>query len=771
MKTVFETLEFEKIQKQVEKYALTEIGREYVFNMRPYNDSIKLNKELTILNEMMSLILRYGTLPIQNSIDLIKKISLAKKGGVLSINDLEQVANDILSSLKIKKFFMQYKDQYLKLNNEIDKLVDLKFLEERIHRVISPSLTIYDNASNKLSSIRSSMRRIEQEVKRKIMTLLNAYEPLLSDKTVTMRNGHFVLPVKTGDKNKVSGIIHDISDTGQTTFIEPSEVVELNNRLYLLSQDEKEEIMHILKELTIAVIEKEESVIANNRRIGYLDFISAKALYGNENAASVGEISSTYTLDIRNARHPLLDKNTCVPNDFYLDERKHILLISGPNAGGKSVALKTVGLAVIMHLCGLPILCDEGAKIPLFKRIYVDIGDQQSLSDSLSTFSAHLENLVIMTNHLGNKDLVIFDELGTGTDPLEGEALAKAAIDFFHSRHALALITSHFNGVKSYGIECPYVASGSMLFDESTMTPTYHLHLGLPGKSYGLQVAKRLGLNDDIVDRANSYFNQSANESSGVLNNLHHIVQENDKVKKELAKEKEKLKIKEKELRDLENQLKRQKSTLLEDAINEKNEIIEEAKNQVEQIMKSLNKDNLKLHEAIAAKKLLEDEEDNSDEEESVELDNVSIGDFVHISSLDYDGRVLKINKNRVLVSTNRGKLEVDISDLSKTIETNKKNPTSQYSYQVDDVVLQKRVPLELNIIGLHVDEALNKLEEYIDSVIVKNYKQVRIIHGSGTGVLRKVVHEYLTKIKEVDSFRLGGLNEGGVGATVVYFK
>ncbi|MBR6056347.1 MAG: hypothetical protein IKP56_04030, partial [Bacilli bacterium] len=504
MQNAYEKFEFEKVTEKLASYTRTEGGKHKALSLRMFDNTIALERELAFTSEMMDILDRFGNLPITVSSDLSKAIDLAKKGGVLGITELERVASDILLQEALRHYFKQVDSSPLLLEY-VSHFPDISSLEKSIHKVIAPDLTIFDNASPKLSTVRHAMRRLENEMKKKLNSILEANKEWLSDYTLTLKNGHYVLPVANSYKSKVKGIVQDVSNSGGTTFIEPEILVEMNNKMVELQNDEREEIHRLLMELTGEVLSREEEVLSSNQMIAYLDFLMAKGNYAHENDAHIATLSKKSVVDMMNARHPLLDRKKVVPNDFLLDEKTSLIVISGPNAGGKTVALKTIGLLVMMNQCGLALPCDQGAELGFFRHIYVDIGDSQSLSDNLSTFSGHMKNLSEILSNVGGKDLVLLDELGTGTSPKEGEAIAYSVISYLLEKHAITLVSSHFEGLKAYALSHPEVTNASMMFDEQTLTPTYKLKMGLPGESYGLVVAKRFGVPEEILTKASSY--------------------------------------------------------------------------------------------------------------------------------------------------------------------------------------------------------------------------------------------------------------------------
>lgn len=770
VKTAYQAFEFDLIKAKIKNYAKGEMARRTIDDLVMFSDMESLSEELMTLDEMSSIILRYSNLPLSFAIDLLPLIELARKGGVLTPSDFDHIADDIVTSLAVIKYFNKAEGPYDRLRNYIKDFLDLTPLEKNIRKVITPSLTIYDTASPALKSIRKKILAAEQELQNRISSLVRTYSAYLSDANVTLRNGHFVLPVKTGDKRKVPGIIHDISDTGNTTFIEPGTIVEMNNKVYLLRQEELDEMHRILKALTALVLADADSVKKNNQMLGYLDFVQAKALYGNEISGFVAHLQKKQMISLHSARHPLIDKTKVVANTFYLDEEKRVIVISGPNAGGKTVALKVVGLLVLMNQCGLALPTSAPAELSFFKHIYVDIGDNQSLTDNLSTFSGHIKNIVEMTTALKGTDLILIDELGTGTDPREGEALAVGVLRFIIDKHALAMVSSHYSGLKEFAMSEEGIENASMIFDEERLSPTYKIKIGIPGRSYGLEVAERSGLRQEIIDYAKKEISGHHTEDvSVVLGRLEKQVRENEFLKDDLLNKEKQLNDREKKLQKDADQLAEKRQHLVEDAEVEKEEILAKTEAKIREIMFDIQHPNAKLHEVIAAKKKLEDLVSGEDEEES--HDEIAVNDYVIIKGMGIVGKVIRIAKNRAYVTTPDGlSFETPLTKLTLTVAPSATVRPSKIN--IDDLgQIKAHVGLEHNVIGLHVDEALESVIKYLDDARIKHLKQVRIVHGSGTGALRGAIHDYLKQQSFVESYRLGGQHEGGAGATVVILK
>ena len=764
MQNVENTLEFHKIKEQIIEFAKTELGKEYIYSLSFSSILEEVNHSLELLKEMMNLISRYSNLSIQSSVHILKLIDIAKKTALLTPQDLNFIANDIEQSLKLSDQIKKIDTEFPLIKELVSNFTDLSSLYKEIKRIITPSLTVSDHASSELKDIRDKIKQLESNLNSKVASIAYHYSQFLSDTNVTIREGHFVLPVKTSYKNKVLGIIYDVSDSGNTTFIEPLEIVQINNDIASKKIEETEEVRKILKKVTALVLLQEVEVIKNNEIIAQLDFVNAKASYALANDMVVANQSNSQLVKLIEARHPLIDKNKVVANDYYLNEDKRIVVISGPNAGGKTVSIKTVGLLIYMNQSGLAVPAKE-AEIGIFNHIYLDIGDNQSLSDNLSTFSAHMKNIGEILDVVKSKDLVLFDELGTGTDPIEGELIALGIVKYLEHKHPLAMISSHYSKIKEYAFISENIENSSMLFDEENLRPTYRYKYAVPGKSYGLEVAKRYGIKDEIIIEAKKELdNQSNNRFENLLKILQSSVEQNERLKDELQKERENLKAERKALEIAQERLKNQKEHLLEDVRKEKEQIIEDTKAEIDEIIKALSKEDIKLHEVVELKKKVESLEE--DIESIIYDEEISIGDYASIPSLNLEGKITRIKGQKATLVTLDGlSVEIEKNKLHK-IESPKATTPKVRSSQYEDKI-NTSLSLELNIIGMHKDEALEALKKYIDACIVKNIKQVRIIHGFGSGVLRKMTHEYLSTLKGV-KYRLGDIHEGGGGATVV---
>ena len=767
MQNIYETFEFNKIKEHLLEYAKTELAKVYIDELKMFESSEAVKNALEDLKEISSIITRFGPLPIHNSANALVLIDLAKKTGLLTPRDLSLIAEDVLTITKISAFLKKIDNLYPRINKLTEGFIDLSNLEKEIHRVITNSLTVADHASPDLYQIRHQLKKAEANLQSKIASLAFAYGKYLNDDNITIRDGHFVLPVKTVDKNKVNGIVYDVSDSGNTTFIEPLEIVQINNEITALKVQENEEIRKILKALTALVLLQEGEIINNNKIIAHLDFLSVKALYAAEINAEIAEYSDKQEIILMDARHPLIDPKKVVANSFELNEEEPIIIISGPNAGGKTVSLKTVGLLTLMHQSGLALPVKK-AKVGYFKRIFIDIGDNQSLSDNLSTFSAHVSQIGEILQLVGGKDLVLLDELGTGTDPKEGEALAVEVTKFLENTHCLAMISSHFAAMKEYAFLSQKIANASMIFDEENLTPTYRFKQGVPGKSYALEVASRYGVSADIIKKAQAFLAQNEhNDASKLLEILQKKVEEANKLQDELDRVKMDLERREKKLANDEQIFETKKENMLKDVKEERTALIEEAKKEIADIIAKMHNSDMRVHEVIALKKELEELEEK--EEEEVYNEEINPNDYVSIPSMNIQGKVIRLRGNKAHIISDSGlSFDVDKNKLHKISQP--KVGTAKVKKTNYDLAINTHVGIELNLIGMRVEEAKNALVKYLDNCRLKHLSQVRIIHGFGSGALRKMVREYLDTQKDL-TYRAGGEHEGGGGCTVVLFK
>lgn len=768
MKDVYSVFEFDYIKEKLISYALTKIGKQKIRNLQMFDDEENLSSALENLNEGLRYCYKYSSLPIRYHDDLEEELISISKGAIGSKEFFYQVSN-LIDNIKLIKQEFKEAISFPLINEYINEFKSLEIVKSKIDRVISPSLDILDSASNKLFQIRNKISHLQNSITSLTNNLIDKYRPYLSDNHGALRNGIFTLMVKSTYKNRISGITLSVSDTGSTVFIEPQELIEVYNNIASLKEEEIQEIQNILKDLSVFINNYHDDLMQNNYIMGEIDFIFAKANFAISYHGEIAKISSKKEIRLEYAAHPIIDLKKVVRNNFILDSER-MMIITGPNAGGKTVALKTVGLLVLMHQCGLALPIKEGGSLPFFKKIFADIGDNQSLIDNLSTFSSHIVNIKNILEEVDENSLVIIDELGSGTSPLDGEAIGLGVIKYLLNKKCLSLLSSHYEAIKSYALECKDILCASMIYDEKEMKPTYKLLLHVASPSYGIEVAERLGLQLDVINNAKEYIVDRKNNDKDIkLEELNKTINETEKLKLLLESQKEELETLRKKLNNEIKENENIRREIISNAEVEKQKIIENAKQEIDEIFNEFkNLEQVKLHQVISAKRKI-DEKAVVEEIEETADEEIQVGDIVEITSSKVKGKVKYIDNNRLSVITDAGLIiQVKKNNVRKCQVIKKTKPQV---YVPDFVASMKKVSTECNVIGLTVKEAIEIIDKYLDDAIAVHYKQVRIIHGSGTGKLRTGIHQYLKKKEFVDSIRLGGQGEGGVGATIVYFK
>ena len=769
MKDIYQTFEFNLIKERLKKYANCELARYYVDNLSIIEDQEELQDNLVLLSESLAYNYKYSRLVIYNHPNLLPSLINIHKGGIGNISFFASISY-LLENIKLLKAEFKEKDSYPHLDELISSLDPLTSLKAKIDRVISPEQEILSTASSKLMQIRSKKERLENGISSLMSSLIEKYRLYLSDYRPSLKNGVYTLMVKSTFKNRINGIVLASSDSGNTFFIEPQELLEVYNNLSTLREEERIEIENILKDLSSDAKSNLDALRKDNSLVSLLDFNFAKASYAISYHGNVANISSERKIRLMNAAHPLIDLSKVVRNDFVMDKER-MMIITGPNAGGKTVALKLLGLLVIMHQSGLALPCEDDAYLPYFDHIYGDIGDNQSLIDNLSTFSSHMVNLRDILEHADDTSLVIIDELGSGTSPLDGEALALGAIDYLLKVNCFSFISSHYEGVKNYALENNQILCASMVFDEDNLSPTYKLLLHAASSSFGVEVASRLGLPNEVICRAKEYIKEKKSTSEELmLEDLNAKIRENELIKAQLKEQANKLKEQEKVLTQEIEKNKHLHQQILDQAEEEKQKIVAKAQDEIDDIFNEFKKMNdVKLHQVISAKKKISDKLATDEEDEDVADGEVNIGDDVELIDSKVRGKVISLKRDKATILTEMGmNVEINKNKVRKVLKPKKpKNVVKTYDY----VAHMKQVSTECNVIGLTVREALPIVSKYLDDAVSVHYHEVRIIHGAGTGKLRQGIHEYLKKSPYVASFRLGGMGEGGVGATVVTLK
>lgn len=764
-------LEFAAVKKQLAEFAYLGFTKQRIMEMDYSTDYFHILEELNKTNEALSIVNSFGRCPIEYIHDLSISVDKAMKQGVLSPEELYRIGSQSTGMVRMKSFFNSLKsNQYPEFEYYINTLHPLKDLKARIDLCITPSFEIYDNASSALAKIRREISVKSSEIRRKMESIIRSKATYLADNLITMRNDRLVIPVKAAYKNALNGIIHDESASQQTVYVEPEAAILLNSQIAALKQQENLEIERILRELTKLVAVDGETLLRNQRMIEEIDFMFAKGAYGISIDALVAELSQEQIINLRGAKHPLIDKKVAVANDFSLGgEDNLIYLITGPNTGGKTVALKTVGIIALMNQCGLAIPCNFASRLGIFDDFYVDIGDDQSIEQSLSTFSSHISKLTEMVQKANDKSLVLIDEVGGGTNPQEGEAIAMAVISQFHRCQSIVLATTHYANLKTFAIEQGYVTNASMIFDSTEMKPTYKLLKGVSGKSYAFEIATNLGFPLELINEAKNYRKHYMSKSDELIEQLEGELEEVNHQKELIEKQKEETKQEYLAAEEYKDKLKKEELKIKENADEEIDKLVVDAMQSVEDVLNDLkNNDDLKLHQVINAKARINALKPEIIEDEVTQAEKpFEVGDYAYVISAKRRGKIERKNGDAYLVNIGGISLKVKGSNLQHTEEK---------SMEIVEKKMMKaeqllHVPMELNLIGMHVDEALEAVDKYLDNAMRVRLKTVRIIHGFGSGALRNAVQKYLKGKSNVKEFHYGGAYDGGMGATVVVFK
>jgi DNA mismatch repair protein MutS2 len=777
-------LEFEKVKEQLLGHASSSLGKEKVKQLLPsinFEEVVKLQIET---DEAANVLRLKGNVPLSGIYDIRAHIKRSVIGGVLSPFELVHISSTIHTSRQMKRFVEEMGDEKIEipiLNDHVEQIIPLPHLEQAIKNAIDESGEILDSASDLLRNLRHQLRSNEARVREKLESMIrsSSAQKMLSDAIVTIRNDRFVIPVKQEYRGHYGGIIHDQSASGQTLFIEPQAIVQLNNQLQDIRVKEQLEIERILTELSAKVAESESELRVIVEVLTNLDFIFAKARYGRQIKGSMPIMNDKGTIRLFKARHPLIPIDEVVANDIMIGKDYTTIVITGPNTGGKTVTLKTVGLCTLMAQAGLQIPALDGSELAVFGAVYADIGDEQSIEQSLSTFSSHMVNIVGILNRADFNSLVLFDELGAGTDPQEGASLAISILDEVHKRGSRVIATTHYPELKAYGYNREGVLNASVEFNVETLSPTYKLLLGVPGRSNAFEISKKLGLSDMVIESARSHVSADTNQIDKMIASLEESKRQAEREQEEAR---DYLNQAEKLHHDLQKQLMdfyEHKDTLFEKAAIKAEEMIEEAKDEAEKIIRDLRKmriekhAEIKEHELIDAKKRLDAATPNVVKSGKLlkkkdKQHTFQPGDEVKVLTFDQKGTLVeRIASNEWQVQIGILKMKVKEKDM-EYISTPKQPEFKQVA------IVKGRdadVKLELDLRGERFENALLRVEKYIDDALLSNYPRVSIIHGKGTGALRQGVQEYLRNHRSVKKIRFGDAGEGGTGVTIVEFK
>lgn len=790
-------LEYNKILDTVSNYCSTYIGKEYVSNLLPSNDKDLVQKMLDETSSAQTLLFRKGEPPISNITNIEIWIKNLKSSNSLSAKALLEVANVLQTSRLLHDYFFADEafdlSDFSVLEDYFSMLYYNQKIEDNILNSIIDENTIADDASKTLSSLRRNKRKLEQDIRDKLSNFIHSssYSKYLMDSIVTIRNDRFVIPVKEEYKDNISGAILDISASGSTVYIEPSSIFELNNKINGIKAEEAVEIEKILKNLSLSLFPIAINIHTSLDIIGNIDFIFARAKYSKKIDGICPKITDSKEIHLYGARHPLISPEVVVPIDISIGKNYSSLLITGPNTGGKTVSIKTVGLFCLMACSGILIPAKENSSIYVFDNIFADIGDEQSIQESLSTFSSHMTNIIDILKVATANSLILLDELGSGTDPIEGSSLAISILEHFHNLGALTICTTHYPELKEYALTHEGFENASSDFDVENLRPTYKLLIGIPGKSNAFAISKKLGLSDEILNRAKSFQKDDEINIETLLKNIY-----DDKLA--IEEEKEKIQRNSNQVELLRKSLERDNSKLTAEAENivadaklKAREILLDAKEEANEIIKELNKENTTVQKANSMRNRLNTSISNLSELEegkSVESNKLNrldekdifVGLEVMCNNLNSKATVLSLpNKSKeVKVQIGSLTMNVKLEDLSVYLPQSKlqhnikgNNSTNHSSVTFSNNFKAQNVASEINVIGLNVDQALPIVDKYLDDCYMANLDFARIVHGKGTGRLRDGIHSFLKKHPHVKSYRIGTYGEGEMGVTIVYFK
>lgn len=786
--TYLNKLEYNQILQKLTSYCHTYIGKKFASNLLPSNQKETVSNTLAETNEAVSLIERNSTPPISEIDDIGVYLKLLESSSTISAKALLSVVNILEMSDELIEYFSSFinTDDFPHLNGYFSDLYTNHSIIDKIKKCIIDENTIADNSSNTLATIRRSERRLEQDIKSKLNTILHSssYSKYIQENVVTIRNDRYVIPVKQEYRSYVKGFVHDMSSSGSTVFIEPLAVFEFNNELNNLKIDESAEIERILYNLSSMLFAYTSEIQLDVSIIGKLDFIFAKAKYSNSIKGITPKINDEKFAEFINARHPLIDSNKVVPTTLSIGKDFSLLIITGPNTGGKTVTLKTVGLLELMACSGLNIPADEKSSIYVFDEIFADIGDDQSISDSLSTFSSHMINISHILKTATENSLILVDELGSGTDPIEGANLAISILEYFKNNNILTIATTHYQELKRYALVTPDVQNASVEFDIENLKPTYRLLLGIPGKSNAFAISEKLGIKKEIIDKARSLMDKQDVDIEALLKKIYDDKIEIEKEKEEIQKNLNQVEVLKKNLQRDDSKLKQQEQELINNAKIKARDILLDAKDEASKLISEmkkientsgavdeLNKLRNSLNSSIKEKSIKDTVENVASN--PVSRDLIKNGMKVYITNLNQNGIICssKINKNdevQVQIGLIKTSINIKYLELPRDLKNDLTKPVVSSSPKVNKTRFANS---EINVIGLTVDEAIPLVDKFLDDCFLAKIQTARIVHGKGTGKLRTAIQSFLKKHKRVKSFRVGGFGEGEMGVTVVELK
>ena len=785
------TLEYDKIIEQLTSRASSLLGKRKCENLQPSASLGEIEHLQRQTQDALTRLFQKGTISFGGARDVRGSLKRLEIGSSLGIQELLSICSVLENSSRVKAYGRRENSDIPRdsLDDLFDALEPLGTLSAEIRRCILSEDEISDDASPALRQIRRSIKNTGERIHNQLAGMVNgSARSYLQDAVITMRNGRYCIPVKAEYKNQVPGMIHDQSSTGSTLFIEPMAVVKLNNDIRDLELKEQAEIEAILASLSELAAQNRESIQYDLETLTELDFIFARASLAMDQKATRPLFNTDGYINIRKGRHPLIDKDRVVPIDIHLGKEFHLLIVTGPNTGGKTVSLKTVGLLTLMGQSGLHIPALDRSELSIFTEVYADIGDEQSIEQSLSTSSSHMTNVVSFIEKADRNSLVLFDELGAGTDPTEGAALAIAILNYLQKQGIRTMATTHYSELKVYALSTAGVENASCEFDVETLRPTYRLLIGVPGKSNAFAISGKLGLPDFIIDEARKQISQEAESFEDVISQLEESRVTLEREQEEISRYKEEIASLKKDLETRQEKLDSRKEKILQDANEQAHAILREAKEYADKTMKDFHrfgKENISVKEMEQERQRLREKMNKVEKKMTIKKkaapaktlkpSDLHLGDGVKVLSMNLKGTVSTLPDSRGYLFVQMGimRSKVHISDLAILQDDPVITAPNLQRTQTGKIKMSKSasVGVEINLLGKTVDEAVAELDKYLDNAYLAHLPSVRIVHGKGTGALRKGVHQYLRRQKHVKSFRLGEFGEGDAGVTIVEFK
>lgn len=784
-KKIIKTLDYQKILHKLAHHASTSLGKDAVEKLEPKGDFELVKLRLQATDEAVNVERLKGNAPFGGIRDIRSSLHRVRIGGMLNPTELLDISTTMFGTRRLKRFVLAVHEEYAipMLKGQVELLTENKPLEDKINSCIDENAVVVDGASPELGRVRSELRTGEGRVRERLEQMLrnSSVQKMLQDVLITIRNDRFVIPVKSEYRSSFGGMIHDQSASGATLYIEPDAIVQLNNKIRELKFKEEVEIEKILRALTELVAEQVDLLVLDVDQLAELDFTFAKAGLARELKATMPRLNDRGFIKIKRGRHPLIAADSVVPLDLELGNDFSQIIVTGPNTGGKTVSLKTVGLLSLMAMSGLFVPAEEGSQLCVFDAIYADIGDEQSIEQNLSTFSSHMTNIISILRDMTPKSLVLLDELGAGTDPAEGSALAISILDYIHQIGCRIIATTHYSELKAYAYQKQGTINASMEFDIQTLSPTYRLLVGVPGRSNAFAIAERLGLSKRIIEHARTQVGEEDKRVESMIASLeeNRLIAEAERQSAErMRREAEEMRL---TLEAQQAKFDEQRDKLLEKAERDAREAVAKARREADEIIAELRRmaqeeaGGVKDHRLVEAKRRLDQAAPELREKQvraaKKRPERIEAGDEVRVVTLGQKGHVVEIvSATEATVQLGIMKMKVELSNLEKIGGTAQKKP----AHQVATTVKRTRddnIRMELDMRGLNMEDALIEADRFLDESFLGNLGQVYLIHGKGTGVLRTGMQEYLRRHKHVKSYRMGNYNEGGAGVTIVELK